>query len=299
MFGSIKKISGLLESAYDKRGAAVVDAHIHIARTNGHFTGEAGVKAAFKSYLALGITSLRDGGDSGLTGVYARAIAEEMAIEYKTPIYALTKRGGYGGFIGKEVSGISEIQGELNRLMEYKPDFIKVIQSGIVSFDSFGEISQGGFDKDELEYICSFASDKGLGVMAHCNGARNIELAVSLGVSSIEHGYFMEPEQLSELTVRGVIWTPTFVPLYNFAKSAMCRGEQKCVIEKTLSGHYELFKRACGGGVLLALGSDAGAACVPHGQGALDELVIFEALGMSHEEALRRMREGGAFALDI
>jgi len=71
------------------------------------------------------------------------------------------------------------------------------------------------------------------------------------------------------------------------------------VIEKTLCGHYELFKRACDSGVIIALGSDAGAACVSHGQGLLDELEIFKALGIGLEEALCRMTEGGALALDI
>ncbi len=61
---------------------------------------EADIRKKLEQYKACGITFLRDGGD-GL-GVSARAakIAPEYGIAYRTPIFAIHKKGHYGGIVG-------------------------------------------------------------------------------------------------------------------------------------------------------------------------------------------------------
>ena len=280
----------------------MIDSHIHIARANGRAlpkTDIEAIRAQLRRYTDRGVTAVRDGGDRDSMGLIAREAAKEIGIIYKTPIYALVKRGGYGGFIGRETGSLSEIKEALAELMPQTPDHIKVIQSGIVSFDRLGEISPGGFPKNELEYTCSFAHDRGLSVMCHCNGAREVELAVSCGADTIEHGYFMGGDALSAIRERGIVWVPTFVPLSNYLRSAAVSGDQRPVIEATLALHSKTLMKAINMGVCVALGSDAGAAAVDHGQGILDELEYFVGAGVPRDLALSMATKNGARALGL
>ena len=84
----------------------------------------------------------------------ARIAAQEVGIIFKTPIYAFVKKGGYGDFfLGESLDGKDEIKAEFSRFLQVKPDYMKVVSSGLVSFDVYGEISPGGFTLGELEYL--------------------------------------------------------------------------------------------------------------------------------------------------
>ena len=135
--------------------------------------------------------------------------------------------------------------------------------------------------------------------MAHCNGAENVDTALGCGVDSIEHGYFIGAEHLVEMSALRVIWTPTFAPLANYLAAGVTSPGQQSVLRRTLAAHAENLRLAVESGVLVAVGSDAGASFVPHGQGAEDELECFVRAGIEREAALRLMNENGALALGI
>ena len=265
----------------------LVEAHSHVGRNNGNEVinpCRATFMSVFEQYKAHGITHIRDGGDEQGSGLAAREAAKEMGMNFKTPIFALSKAGGYGAFLGVQTTTIEDIKKALSALMELKPDFIKVIQSGIVDFNEFGKISKGGFLKAELEYITSFARDAGLSVMAHCNGAENINIAINAGVNSIEHGYFIREEQLHAMAEKSIIWTPTFSPLVNYRRTLKQSNPQFEIIETILLGHKKSLRQAVDLGVTVAIGSDAGAPFVGHGSGAADELKCFIESGISINE---------------
>ena len=265
----------------------LVEAHSHVGRDNGKKIDNpcrATFEVVFGQYKAHGITHIRDGGDEHGLGLTAREAANELGVNFKTPIYALSKAGGYGAFLGSQMSSMNDIKKKLAALMEQKPDFIKVIQSGIVDFDIYGSISVGGFLKEELEYITSFAKDAGLPVMAHCNGAENINIAINAGVNSIEHGYFICEEQLHAMAEKSIIWTPTFSPLVNYRRTIKQSNPQFEIIKTILSGHKKSLRQAVDLGVTVAIGSDAGAPFVGHGSGAADELKYFIDSGISINE---------------
>ena len=276
---------------------AMIDSHIHIGRCLGKTPSVSSaehIRASFAAYASSGVIALRDGGDRNMLGLKAREIAGDYGLSYKTPVYALYKTGGYGSFLGRAVSGVDEIKNELSQLMNYAPDFIKVIQSGIVSFNTYGKVTDGGFSPVELRCITDFARSNGLKVMAHCNSPDNISTAITAGVSSIEHGYFIEKKQLSMMAHAGIIWVPTFIPLWNFLKSGHANRLQQEVLCKTLDRHRESLHFAVSAGVSIALGSDAGAGFVPHGTGIVNELSYFtDQCGIDKSLALTMMLENG------
>ena len=257
----------------------MTDAHIHIGRNGGRRLAEpydGSIRALLRGYAGLGITGLRDAGDDLMLGGMARDIAVEHGIKLETPLAALSHSGGYGDFLGKGVSSEREIIEVMRELFRQKPDFVKIIQSGIVSFDNFGEVSQGGFERELYGVILKIARDNGLKTMVHVNGADNIMRALEFGADSIEHGYFISVRELHFMAERGVIWVPTLAPLSNYLSHSSNDSLQRKVISKTISGHISSIKRAVELGVKVKIGSDAGAAYVPHGQGTLDEMCLFE-----------------------
>lgn len=278
----------------------MIDAHIHIGRTNGASIGrpaEQAIRAAFEAYAALGISAVRDGGDAHAEyAAIARAVAAEMGMLYKTPVFALVKRGGYGAFIGREVEK-EDFSAAFAELKRFGADFVKIVQSGIVSFDVYGEVSPGGFSPDELRFLIGAAHDMGLKTMVHCNGERPVDMAVSSGADSIEHGYFIGRPQLEAMAETGAVWTPTFAPLANYLKSGRASGPQTEVITQTLQSHGENLRAALELGVRIAVGSDAGAAFVRHGHGVLEELECFARAGVSPETARALAETNGALAL--
>jgi imidazolonepropionase-like amidohydrolase len=243
------------------------------------------------------VHAVRDGGDVLRLGLVARDLAPEFGLIYKTPVYALVKAGGYGGFLGQQCSGLEDIRAELKGLMGLRPDFVKVIQSGIVSFDEDGVISPGGFNHEELNYIVQYAHDAGLPVMVHCNGMAAVAEAVALGVDSVEHGYFISRTELEAMHEQGTLWTPTFAPLANYLRSGTAAPGSREVVDRTLKAHAANLLAAIAIGVRVAVGSDAGAAFVAHGQGVHDEVACFVRAGVSPQDALRLANESGARAI--
>ncbi|MEG0378319.1 MAG: amidohydrolase, partial [Eubacterium sp.] len=89
-------------------------------------------------YKKANVFALRDGGDAYSAGIYFKPIVQDQGIIYKTPIRALYKKGQYGDFLGVGLTGIDSCRAEMNQLLKEKPDFIKIVQSGIMSFEDFG-----------------------------------------------------------------------------------------------------------------------------------------------------------------
>ena len=192
----------------------LIDAHIHIGRENSAWAVRP-CKEMLMEYLNRGIGGVRDGGDARRTGLAAREAAREIGIVYKTPIVAITKRGGYGGFLGVEVDGIDEIRSFFPEFLEMKPDYTKAVCSGILIDEAYGRMIPGGLSFKELEYLVKLSHDQGLKVMAHCIGAEGIEHALRAGVDSVEHGYLASEEQLYRMREQGIIWVPTIATFAN------------------------------------------------------------------------------------
>ncbi|MBI4768598.1 MAG: hypothetical protein HY787_29100, partial [Deltaproteobacteria bacterium] len=89
-----------------------------------------------------------------------------------------------------------EIKSAVKNLAEFGADFIKIINSGIVSLREDHPVTEGGFSGEEWKVIEEEAALQGLPVRCHANSDRAIRQAVDSGVSSIEHGFFISRETL-------------------------------------------------------------------------------------------------------
>lgn len=244
---------------------------------------ESWIREELKTYQDLGFTYLRDGGDRWGAGKRARELAPEYGIRYRTPLAPLCKRGHYGGFIGEGDDSFREYAKLVQEHRENGADFIKIMISGLMDFDRFGVLTEGGYPADEIRELAHIAHEEGFAVMAHCNGAATALAAAEAGIESVEHGAYLNEEALHAMAEAGTVWVPTLSTIGNLRGKG--RFDENAV-QSILDSAMENVARFADLGGLLAPGTDAGAWAVPHG--SLTEFSLLqEALGERAEPVLQ------------
>lgn len=200
-------------------------------------------------------------------------------LKVRTAGWALYSGRGYGGFIGKAVSGIDEIKGAVSELSKAGADFIKVINSGIVSTRRDEPVTAGGFPAEDIRVICAEAGERGLKVHCHANSDEAVRNAILAGVSSIEHGFLISCETVHMMAQTGTSWTPTVVGLQYILPSL--RKDEREYMEEVLELHLMAINEASAAGVTLRAGTDGGARGVMHGESFIEELLQFCRAGLS------------------
>lgn len=233
---------------------------------------EAWIQNTLARYRELGFTWLRDGGDRWGVGKRARQLAGAYGITYRTPLSPLCKAGHYGGFIGEKYENTREFAKLVMKNRENGADFIKIMISGLMDFDRFGVLTEGGLDPDEIRELIHIGHEEGMAVMAHANGARIVEAAARAGVDSVEHGAYLDADALHAMAEAGTVWVPTLSAIGNL------RGRGRFAqtsVERILESAVVNVRAFAALGGLVAPGTDAGAWAVPHG--SLTEYELLEA----------------------
>ena len=226
------------------------------------------VRGYFAAYQAAGVTFVRDGGDRFGVSKAARAMAPEYGIDYITPIFAIHKKGHYGGIVGLSFEDMDGYRALVLRAKAEGADFIKIMISGIMDFSEFGKMSEDGLESSEIREMIEIAHAEGMTVMAHANGDRIVRSALEAGVDTFEHGYYLTEETIVLLAESATVWVPTLAPVGNLIG---CGRFPDGAVSRILSLQMKNVRYALERGANLGLGSDAGAYLVPHGQGILDE----------------------------
>ena len=263
----------------------MVDCHIHmildgdwwktaIAR---HSSGPdiPWIRSILAVYQKAGFTWLRDGGDRWGAGAAARSLAPEYGITYRTPLAPLCTEGHYGSFIGLTYGDLKEYAALVVRQKAEGADFIKIMISGLMDFDRFGRLTEEGLEDDTIRELVHIAHEEGMSVMAHGNGAKNVIAAARAGVDSVEHGAYLNAEALCAMKEAGTVWVPTLSTVGNLRGKGRFSEPDVCAILESALENVAAFGTMGG---LLAVGSDAGAWAVPHGQ-QQEEALLAQALG--------------------
>ena len=242
------------------------------------------IRNALSVYQAQGYTYLRDGGDRWGVGAFARKLAPEYGITYRTPLAPLCKAGHYGSFIGETYENLRQYAALVQAHKRDGCDFIKIMISGLMDFDRAGVLTEDGLPGEEIQELIHIAHEEGLSVMAHCNGARTMEAAAVYGIDSIEHGAYADPDALSAMAENRTVWVPTVSTVANLRGKG--RFSEDAVVA-ILAGLSENIRHFASLGGLLAPGSDAGAWAVPHGADT-EYALLAEILGENADTILDR-----------
>lgn len=243
------------------------------------------IRSHFQIWKEMGITFVRDGGDAFGVSRRAKELAPEYGIDYRTPIFAIHKKGHYGGIVGHAFSDWKEYLQLVRQARAEGADFIKIMISGIMEFDAYGVLTEVGVPEEELRQMIYIVHEEGMRVMAHGNGDRTVRAAIVAEVDTLEHGNYLERETLELLAKSRTIWVPTLAPTGNLLGCGRFPDEQ---VRQILNRQMQSIRYAFENGAHLGLGSDSGAYLVPHGQGLLDEYQwMKKAVGDENEAALR------------
>lgn len=226
------------------------------------------IRSCFQQYQKRKITFFRDGGDNKGVSVRAAELAFEYNIDYRSPIFAIYKKNRYGSMVGNSFETIFEYAQLVKEVKRKKGDFIKVMFTGILDFDAYGAITSEALTGKEMKEITHIAHEEGFSVMAHVNGSDSIRRAIDAEVDSIEHGYYLELAGRKELADTNIVWVPTCSPIGNSIGTNRFSDE---VLQKILEEQMQSVKSAMELGAYIALGSDAGAYQVLHGEGVEKE----------------------------
>ena len=190
--------------------------------------------------------------------------------------------------------GPEEVRKAVRYQVKYGADVIKICATG-------GVLSEGDavgatqYTLEEMRAAVDEAKKLGRRVATHAHGTEGIKLAVQAGVTSIEHGSFLDEEGARMMAQRGTYLVPTLSAgefVENAAKSGRLKGLRA---EKALAAAQAMrnsIKLAVKSNVLIALGTDAGVG--PHGANAREFRLMVDWGGMTPAQALMAGTSSGA-----
>jgi imidazolonepropionase-like amidohydrolase len=155
-------------------------------------------------------------------------------------------------------------------------DVIKIMPSGgVLDEGASGDNSQ--MTLEEIRAVVNTAHDYGFAVAAHAHGAEAIRRAVVGGVDSIEHGTYMDAEDMKLMVEHGTYYVPTIIAGDFVARQAKIPGYYPATIAGKAAAIGPLIQATAGRAykahVKIAFGTDA--AVYPHGENAHEfELMV-------------------------
>ena len=155
-------------------------------------------------------------------------------------------------------------------------DVIKIMPSGgVLDQSASGDNSQ--LTLEEIKAVVATAHDYGFTVAAHAHGAESIRRAVVGGVDSIEHGTYMDDQDMKLMKEHGTWYVPTIIAGDFVAHKAAIPGYFPPQVAAKAAAIGPLILgtagRAYKAGVKIAFGTDAGV--YPHGENAHEfELMV-------------------------
>src|SRR5580692_12730824 len=121
------------------------------------------------------------------------------------------------------INGVDDAVKAVRQHYKQGDDTIKIMPSGgVLDESSSGENSQ--LTLDEIRAVVTTAHDYGFIVGAHAHGAEAIRRAVIGGVDSIEHGTYMDVQDMKLMVEHGTWYVPTIIAGDYVARQAKIPG---------------------------------------------------------------------------
>jgi imidazolonepropionase-like amidohydrolase len=281
----------------------LIDCHTHLTGSP-FLLGPAGFHASYpreallgarhaRLTLEAGFTTVRNVGAGGYADVALRDAIRAGDVPGPRMLVsgpALSITGGHGdeNFLAPQyhasgegvADGVDAVMAKTRQNIKFGVDVIKFMATG-------GVLSEGDnpalaqYSPEEMKAIVDTAHGLGRKVAAHAHGAQGIKYAVLAGVDSIEHGSYINDEDIQLMKQHGTYLVPTIWLgdwlLENYQKLGMTPNmveKMKTVLPVARQNVAHAFQS----GVKVAFGTDA--AVYPHGMNAR-EFAVMVKLGMT------------------
>jgi imidazolonepropionase-like amidohydrolase len=170
--------------------------------------------------------------------------------------------------------------------IKYGADCIKIMSTGGVL--SKGDSPEAGqYSDEELKAIITEAHRLHRKVAAHAHGASGMKQAILAGIDSIEHGSYINDENMGLMKERGTYLVPTLYLTDWFMENYKRIGVPQYMVDKAnqvMPVMRQNASRAIKSGVKIAFGTDA--AVYPHGLNGR-EFAVYVKLGMTPMQAIQ------------
>lgn len=256
--------------------------------------------------LAIGVIAVRDAGDKNGVGLALQAryrTAEAGTMPYvDSPGAAIHHQGRYGSFMGRPVEEYPSIEACVDGRLADGAHRIKLLATGIINFEKGAVTAKPQMPADELKQFVDASKRRGRQTFAHCSGNDGVNNCLFAGVDTIEHGFFVDDEQLARMRDADIGWVPTFAPVQFQVDKAGQLGWSPTVrdnLQRILDGHAASLAKAAQLGVRIIAGSDAGSHGVAHGWGFLDELGLMQRAGLSPLQVINAATGAGGMRLGL
>jgi imidazolonepropionase-like amidohydrolase len=269
----------------------LIDCHTHLTYTP-YSSGPAGLHISYprqaligarnaRVTLEAGFTTVRNVDAGGYSDVALRDAIQAGDVPGPRMLVsgpALSITGGHGdeNFLAPQFAwssdgvadGVDGVTKKVRENIKYGADVIKFMATG-------GVLSEGDnpalaqYSPEEMKAIVETAHGLGRKVAAHAHGAAGIKDAVLAGVDSIEHGSYINAEDIALMKQHGTYLVPTVYLEDWLMENVQTLGLTPNMIEKAkvvLPIAQQNLSHAFKSGVKIAFGTDA--AVYPHGLNA-------------------------------
>jgi imidazolonepropionase-like amidohydrolase len=264
-----------------------------------------------RTFLAAGITTVRDLGNSGQFGDIAlRDAINDGSVDGPRMFVSgpgLCPVGGQFPGLQKKHESIAEDE---YRIVRGPEDAVQAVRENVtfganlIKIYSNNTPNRGYLSLAEMKAIVDEAKMLGVRVTAHATNNAAIWRAVQAGVNSIDHAYQIDDTTLALMHERGVVMLPTdidSVTLVNLIKRD--QSEKKPSIEQIptiLKFYRDRLQRALKAGVTIVAGSDNYIQTgLPQGEAAKRVLFAYAGSGMNLLHVLRAATWNGADLLGM
>lgn len=298
----------------------LIDAHTHLLYLEnpaaGDLTGE-GTKAVIvegtplralhgaaraRTFLAAGITTVRDLGNSGQFGDIAlRSAINDGSVDGPRMIASGPGLSPVGGQFPGIQRGYRAIAEEEYRIVRDPVDAAEAVRENVtygaeaIKIYSNNTPNRGSLSVEEMQAIVAAARRLGVRVAAHATSDDAVWRAAFAGVNSIEHVYQVADSTLALMAKQNVAMVPTDIDSVSMTVFLTLQARRSgqpmppaAQISQFLAGGRERLRRAIKAGVTIVAGSDNYIdMSMPQGEAARRVLFSYAEAGMPNADILQ------------
>jgi imidazolonepropionase-like amidohydrolase len=169
------------------------------------------------------------------------------------------------------INGVEDARQAVRQRYKDGSDLIKITATGgVLSYAKSGDAPQ--FTVEEIRAVVDTARDYGYTIAAHAHGKEGMRRAIEGGVTSIEHGTYMDEEIFSLMKKHGTWYVPTISAGRFVAEKSKVPGFYPEIVRPKAARIgaqiQDTFGKAWRAGVKIGFGTDQGVAL--HGDNALE-----------------------------
>lgn len=278
----------------------IADCHVHLV-----YRGEANPSGALEGVnpgevtlrvlenaqtsLKAGITAVRDCGGRNYLEFPVRDACNSgrfLGPNIMASGRMICMTGGHGNRSGRIADGCDEVVKAVREQIHAGSDLIKIMATGGVMTPGVNP-EDAHYSAEEMNAGVGEAKRFHKTSASHAQGSEGIMNAVNAGITSIEHGIFMDEQCLEAMLERGTYLVPTLAAVQNILNNAD-KGIADYVLEKSrrvFEIHRESFTMFYKAGGKIAMGTDAGTPFNLHGENAMEMSYMVDC-GMTATDAL-------------